>query len=376
MYRWKVETFSFLRHYGALLLGVLRQSMYRWRLSLTIVQVPQSGVYLNYGPFLGDLLSKHATGGQVKLTYLQQRFPHHSNYFNVCYLVSSALPPHASVLVEWAKKHGVVTVLNQNGVAYPAWTEDYDRINEELRALVSSVDFVVYQSGFCRTGVKKWLGEPDVPSAIHYNCVDLDRFKPVKRNYSGNSIHLLVAGTHYQRERVTIPIMVVKSLIAKGWDVKLTVAGALSWDSSELEIRTLIAKLGLRERINLIGPYPNDEAQLILQKTDILLHLKYNDPCPNVVIEALALGTPVIGSDSGGMRELVGNHAGVLIPVPHSWSTMHYPNPQDVDDAVLLIMQSINTFRNDSRKRAVELFDLSSWIRAHEDIFSMLIKKM
>jgi glycosyltransferase involved in cell wall biosynthesis len=169
--------------------------------------------------------------------------------------------------------------------------------------------------------------------------------------------------------------MVVKSLVDKGWDVKLTVAGDLSWDSSELEIRTLITKLGVRERIDLIGPYPNDEAQLILEKTDILLHLKYNDPCPNVVLEALALGIPVIGSDSGGMRELVGEHAGVLIPVQHSWSTMHYPKLQDVDNAVLLIMQSINTFRSESRKRAVELFDVSSWIRAHENIFSMLIKQ-
>jgi len=349
--------------------------MYRWRLSLTSVHVPQSGLYLNYGPLLGGLLAKHATGGQVKLTYLQKRFPHHSNYFNICYLVSSALPPQASVLVEWAKKHGVVTVLNQNGVAYPAWTEDYNRINAELRELVSSVDFVVYQSEFCRIGVKKWLGEPSAPSAIHYNCVDIDRFKPAKKTYSGNSIRLLIAGTHYQRERVTIPIMVVKSLVDKGWDVKLTVAGDLSWDASELEIRTLITKLGVRERIDLIGPYPNDRAQLILEKTDILLHLKYNDPCPNVVIEALASGIPVVGSDSGGMRELVGEHAGVLIPVQHSWATMHYPESQDVDNAVLLIMQSINTFRSESRKRAVELFNVSSWIRAHENIFSMLIKQ-
>jgi glycogen(starch) synthase len=39
------------------------------------------------------------------------------------------------------------------------------------------------------------------------------------------------------------------------------------------------------------------------------------DPCPRVVIEAMALGTPVIGTDHGGIPEVIEHEAsGLLVP--------------------------------------------------------------
>ena len=38
-----------------------------------------------------------------------------------------------------------------------------------------------------------------------------------------------------------------------------------------------------------------------------------NKPCPNSVIEALASGVPVVGYNSGSLKELVGN-AGIILP--------------------------------------------------------------
>jgi hypothetical protein len=39
----------------------------------------------------------------------------------------------------------------------------------------------------------------------------------------------------------------------------------------------------------------------------VFVNLSENDPCPNVVTEALASGLPVLYRDSGGVRELVGD---------------------------------------------------------------------
>ena len=47
--------------------------------------------------------------------------------------------------------------------------------------------------------------------------------------------------------------------------------------------------------------------------------LKYKDPCPNTVIEALSCGLPVLYSKSGGLPELVNNSCGVGLTVKNSW---------------------------------------------------------
>ena len=39
-----------------------------------------------------------------------------------------------------------------------------------------------------------------------------------------------------------------------------------------------------------------------------------NPPCPNSVIESLACGLPVIGFDSGSLKELVTDDAGCIVP--------------------------------------------------------------
>ena len=40
----------------------------------------------------------------------------------------------------------------------------------------------------------------------------------------------------------------------------------------------------------------------------------YSEGCPNVVVEALACGRPVIACDVGGIPELVDDTCGVLLP--------------------------------------------------------------
>ena len=39
-----------------------------------------------------------------------------------------------------------------------------------------------------------------------------------------------------------------------------------------------------------------------------------NPACPNAVAEALASGAPVIGFDTGAVKELVGEQAGCIVP--------------------------------------------------------------
>jgi glycosyltransferase involved in cell wall biosynthesis len=65
--------------------------------------------------------------------------------------------------------------------------------------------------------------------------------------------------------------------------------------------------------VRLLGPRP--DVPSILAAADALLLTSDSEGCPNVVIEALALGTPVVSADVGDVAEIVGGAgAGMVVP--------------------------------------------------------------
>jgi glycosyltransferase involved in cell wall biosynthesis len=65
-----------------------------------------------------------------------------------------------------------------------------------------------------------------------------------------------------------------------------------------------------------------------------MLHLAWADHCPNVVIEALSQGTPVVCSEVGGTKELIGHGAyGMVLKEnePYDFELYDYDNPPTID---------------------------------------------
>ena len=68
-------------------------------------------------------------------------------------------------------------------------------------------------------------------------------------------------------------------------------------------------KPGLR----LAGPKSAGEIAQWLSACDVFSLPSYSEGCPNVVIEALACGRPVVGSTVGAIPDLVDRTCGVLV---------------------------------------------------------------
>jgi glycosyltransferase involved in cell wall biosynthesis len=105
-----------------------------------------------------------------------------------------------------------------------------------------------------------------------------------------------------------------------------------------------------------------------------VLHPKYLDPCPTVVLEALASGCPVVGSASGGLLELVDEESGVLIPAPLDWSQMITPTGAALAKGVLKIVPHFESYAYAARIRAEALFDQKRWVARHQEIFISLLR--
>jgi glycosyltransferase involved in cell wall biosynthesis len=105
-------------------------------------------------------------------------------------------------------------------------------------------------------------------------------------------------------------------LAAAHVDVRFVVVGGavLGWEGDYPErLRSLAAELGLGERIHFAGH--QDDPYAWLDALDVVVQPAANDSFGLVVVEAMALGKPVVAVDAGGTSELV--HDGVsalLVP--------------------------------------------------------------
>lgn len=80
------------------------------------------------------------------------------------------------------------------------------------------------------------------------------------------------------------------------------------------ELRSQIARLGLDDRVVFTGW--RDDALAVVSRLDILVHPSRSEGFGRAVLEAMALGKPVIASAVGGLRELVDHgHNGYLVKV-------------------------------------------------------------
>jgi glycosyltransferase involved in cell wall biosynthesis len=82
-------------------------------------------------------------------------------------------------------------------------------------------------------------------------------------------------------------------------------------------LECLAAELGIRERVFFLG-FRADVPALMAQ-CDILVNPSLGEALGNVVLEAMALGRPVIGAATGGMPEVICNgETGLIVPVANA----------------------------------------------------------
>ena len=101
----------------------------------------------------------------------------------------------------------------------------------------------------------------------------------------------------------------------RGIDVELRIAGDATDTRYVKCVLDLAEELGVRDRVELLGIIDPAEVRREHERAHVFLHLALEEGLGNAVLEAMAMGTPIVASGVGGILESVeADVQGILLP--------------------------------------------------------------
>ena len=129
----------------------------------------------------------------------------------------------------------------------------------------------------------------------------------------------------------------------------------------ERELRSLADELELGDRVTFAGPKPHHEVAQLMAESALFVLASRAEAFGTVLAEALACGTPVVSTRSGGPEDYVTPEVGRLVPVGDS---------EALADALATVLRQRASFAPERLRRfALERFSWSSvidgWLEAY-----------
>jgi glycosyltransferase involved in cell wall biosynthesis len=220
---------------------------------------------------------------------------------------------------------------------------------------------VIYQSHFVHRWWESVYGPTGIQHAVVHNGVDLERCSPDGSNEGPTD---------------ALRILVVEGRLAGGYELGLEHAvefasrlAQLHPGSIELMIvgqaadsvkRTAQSKSSVPLRWE--GLVSRERVPFLDRSAHLFFAADIHPACPNAVIEALACGLPVVGFDTGALKEIVDERSGCIVPYGSDPWNLEPPDFDALAQAALSILQDPAKFRIGARRRAEEKFGLDGMV--------------
>ena len=225
----------------------------------------------------------------------------------------------------------------------------------------------------------RWDFAPAAKQTLIYNGVDLDAFQASQEEIETFRNERFPAGTQPDMlvgvvTRITpekgIHFLVRAMHELKGKvDVRLLIVGGPYFEKDVAYMETLkqeVADLGVEDSVIFTGFL--SDTRIVTSLLDIVLVPSIiPEACPRTIIEAMAVGKPVIATPLGGSKELVAPETGLLVP------------PEDasaVAEAITTLVadrERLKAMGRAARSRAVELFSSEKNTALTEGVYNELL---
>jgi glycosyltransferase involved in cell wall biosynthesis len=235
--------------------------------------------------------------------------------------------------------------------------------NWQLRLIRSRfASRIVYQSEFARDLWERTFGKSAAAARVIYNGVALEEY-PLRRE--GHDGTLLVAEANLDFHPPAREILrTVQRLCIQTGDLKrLSIFTRISpaWEREWMQYDPRPETPGLR---------PRAEVQARQKNAALFLSMDLNPSCPNAVIESLAAGLPVIGFNTGSVRELVGEGGEIADYDGNSWKLEVPRNRDAIGAASRKVLDGWKEYSRRARATAEAKFDIRLVAQAYLDVLA------
>ena len=212
--------------------------------------------------------------------------------------------------------------------------ETFDRASVlSLGEKIERASFVVAISSYCRSQLYRWC-DHQYWSKIHVIRCGLDKqflnqsYTPVPQNS-----RLVCVGRLAEQKGHLILLEAVHQLVSEGVSLKLVLVGD---GDLRPQIESLIEQKKLQDYVEITGWATNAEVRQQILDSQAMVLPSFAEGLPVVIMEALALGRPVISTYVAGISELVENRVcGWLVP------------PGSVEDLTSAIAKMLQSSQHD-----------------------------
>jgi glycosyltransferase involved in cell wall biosynthesis len=195
--------------------------------------------------------------------------------------------------------------------------DEFETKNVMIKHVYDTSDHVIWQSNFDKMMTTRHWG--DRAGTVINNGISLSQgrkdpgMEELRKKYD---VIFATSANWHRQKRLKETIELVQNFLNRGINGFLIVMG-----SNPDHVLN-------HPRIGYTGSLPHETCLSIYRNSDWLIHLGWLDHCPNVVVEALSVGCPVICTDSGGTKEIVKN-SGLIIPesLKYDFELLDYDQP-------------------------------------------------
>lgn len=183
---------------------------------------------------------------------------------------------------------------------------------EGVRRVLSLVDgFHSVSRSLSLNGDRLYTHNNKIDHIVHTG-LDLSEFR-FRESYNQNTpLRILSIGRDNWVKGYEYALRSMEFIKQSGMPFKYEIVGGKGAE----ELAYLIEILGLERNVELTGRITQSQVMAKMIEADLVLVSSFEEGIANVAVEAMALGTPVITTDCGGMSELIDDGiSGWLVPV-------------------------------------------------------------
>lgn len=181
-----------------------------------------------------------------------------------------------------------------------------------LRACHAAGHVIVVSQALRQALLARGVAEHKVTTL--YNGVDHRLFHPAEQSLSPDHKHHLLYVGNLKRDKGIVELLEAFILLkAQGGDYTLTIAGD---GALRQELMATVSAHRLDDVVRFLGSVPHHQLPALMHAADLLCLPSHREGVPNVVLEAIACGLPVVATAVGGIPEVVNEGVnGLLVPV-------------------------------------------------------------